>query len=422
MVSFRALHARLLPSLPATRPPGIAHLAALLIGGLLAVLYCSPAHAQSSERSQTQQRLEAIQKQIRASEKRLSETLEAERASEKQLQSLDRRIAERSELVNLYQRRLEEIRQAEDSLQSTLRQRQKQLTRLKQEYERRATHAYKYGRLHDLALVLAARSINEMLVRVHYLRQFARQRKNKLDAVRATSREIRAQRQSLRQKRDSTAALLRQANQERQNLSRLRQSRRAMIQELRSQQASLEENLNEQQDKAQQLKARLERLAARDARRSRRETEASSPERRAAFERLTGSFRQNKGELPWPAEGVVTEEYGIQTNPVHGTKTPNPGVMIATQPQAPVQAVFQGTVTKIDAMPDLGTLVFVRHGNYLSLYGNLSMVYVGEGQSIKAGETVGRAGTDGEPRGAGVFFALFRGGTSFDPAEWLRNR
>ena len=395
--------------------------AALLVAGLLGAALAHPARAQD-EQSQTKERLEAIRQQIQASEQRLSETAEAERASEKQLQQLDRRIAERAELTRLYQKRLGEIRSSEDSLRTTLRRQQRRLDQLKKEYRRRATHAYKYGRLHDLALVLAARSINEMLVRVRYLRRFARQRKDKLDAVRRTNRQIKARRQTLSQKRDSTAALLRRAANERENLSRLRQSRRSMVEELRAQQASLEENLNEQQAQQQQLQARLERLAAREARRSRRRTEAASPERRAAFERLTGSFEQNKGSLPWPVEGVVTENYGMQTNPVHGTKTPNPGVMIATKPQAPVQAVFEGEVTKVDALPDLGRLVFVRHGKYLSLYANLSLIYASEGQTLEAGDPVGRAGTDGEPRGAGVFFALFRGGSSFDPTDWLRDR
>lgn len=391
---------------------------------LAAALLVAPARAQSSEdeRSATQQRLEQLRQQIKNSEERLSETTAAERASEQKLQQLDRRIAERRELAGLYEKRLAEIRRAQDSLRRSLQTRQKRLSELKKEYKRRATHAYKYGRLRDLALVLSARSVNEMLVRVRYLRRFAQQRQEKLQAVQTASRRIKTQRQALAQKRDSTASLLRRAKAERENLARLRQSRQTMIQELRSRQASLEENISEQKKQADQLQARLERLAAREARRSRRETEAASPKRRAAFERLTGSFEQNKGSLPWPAEGVVTEEYGLQTDPVHGTKTPNPGIMVGTEPQAQVQAVFEGQVTRVDKVPDLGTIVFVRHGKYLSLYGNLSLVYVGEGQEVEAGAPVGRAGTDGAPRGAGVFFGLFRGGNAFDPADWLRNR
>lgn len=382
----------------------------------------APRAAAQSERSETKKRLEAVRQQIRASEQRLSETAEAERASKQQLQNLNRRIAERSELVSLYQKRLEAIRRDEDSLRRSLRQQQQQLGELKREYKRRATHAYKYGRLHDLALILAARSINEMLVRVHYLRRFAQQRKEKLDNLRAASRQMKTQRRAMRRKRDSVRTLLREADRERQRLSRLRQSRRAMVNELRQKQKSIEKNISQKRASKKQLQARLERLAERARRTASEEASAPSPERRAAFERLTGSFEQNKGQLPWPAEGVVTEPYGMQTDPVHGTKTPNPGIMIATDPQKQVQAVFEGKVTKIDAMPSLGTLVFLRHGKYLSLYGNLSMVYAGKGQTVEAGDPIGRAGTDGEPRGAGVFFALFQNGTAFDPADWLRSR
>jgi len=401
--------------------------AAVVFATVLLVLPSFSAAGQSSiggeERSQTQQRLEAVREQIQASEKRLSETAEAERASQQQLRNLDRRIAERSELVSLYQKRLEEIRQSEDSLRRSLQRQQQQLGKLKSEYRRRATHAYKHGRLHDLALILAARSINEMLVRIHYLRRFTQQRKDKLEGLRTAGRRMKTQRRAMRRKRDSVRTLLQEADRERQRLSRLRQSRRSMVRELRKQQQSIEENISQKRASEQQLQAQLERLAERARRTAaEEESDAPSPQRRAAFERLSGSFEKNEGNLPWPADGVVTEPYGMQTDPVHGTQTPNPGVMIATEPQKQVQAVFEGKITKIDAIPDLGTIVFVRHGKYLSLYGNLSLVYASEGQTIDAGAPVGRAGTDGEPRGAGVFFALFRDGTAFDPTDWLRER
>jgi septal ring factor EnvC (AmiA/AmiB activator) len=46
------------------------------------------------------------------------------------------------------------------------------------------------------------------------------------------------------------------------------------------------------------------------------------------------------------------------------------------------------------------------------------------GESVRAGERIGWAGTENEPRGAGVFFAIFdmESNASNDPTRWLRRR
>ncbi|WP_243664161.1 murein hydrolase activator EnvC family protein, partial [Rhodothermus marinus] len=118
---------------------------------------------------------------------------------------------------------------------------------------------------------------------------------------------------------------------------------------------------------------------------------------------LTGSFEQNRGRLPWPAEGAVVEPFGEVVNPVYGTRTPNPGILIATAPQAEVRAIFDGRVIAIDAMPEYGTYILIQHGEYQTFYSNLSLVYVSVGQEVRAGQVIGRAGTDAEPNARGYF-------------------
>ena len=397
---------------------------AVLLAALLAAWPAPSARAQSqSERAETEERLRELKEQIQSEQERLSQASEQQQASEKKLNTLERQIALRQELAGSYQTRLRQMNAESDSLEQSLATLRGQVEELRGEYQSRATHAYKYGRLHDLALILSARSINEMLVRVRYLRRFAQQRRERLSAIREATETMAARRETIQGTRRRTAALLRDAESERKNLTQLQASRRQVIRELRAQQASLQENIEEKKNTAQQLEARIQQLIAAEARAQRTRAAARSPASRARFARLSGSFEQNQGQLPWPTEGgAVTEPFGTVVNPVYGTETPNPGVLIATSPQAAVQAVFEGEVVKVDAMPDLGTILLLRHGAYLTLYGNFSMLYVGQGDHVEAGQTLGRAGTDGEPRGAGLFFALFKEGQAVDPAAWLRRR
>jgi len=181
----------------------------------------------------------------------------------------------------------------------------------------------------------------------------------------------------------------------------------------------LEAQISENRSLAQQLQSRIGALIAEEA--SRRERTASASDK-AAFTRLSGSFRQNRGKLPWPSQGTIIESYGNQVHPVYGTTTPNPGIFIATEPMAEVHTIFDGTVSSIDFMPDIGRYMIIEHGAYHSVYGNFSIINIGEGQKVTAGQLIGRSGTEAEPKGEGIFFGLFKNGKPVDPIPWLQKR
>ena len=73
-------------------------------------------------------------------------------------------------------------------------------------------------------------------------------------------------------------------------------------------------------------------------------------------------------------------------------------------------------------MPEFGQVIAISHGDYTSVYGNLSSWYVSEGTRVSAGEIIGVAGTKNEPRGEAVFFALFEDNVEVDPELWLKKQ
>jgi septal ring factor EnvC (AmiA/AmiB activator) len=106
---------------------------------------------------------------------------------------------------------------------------------------------------------------------------------------------------------------------------------------------------------------------------------------------------------------------------VYKTQTLNPGIEIATKPAAVVRAIFDGQVSRTFFLPGYGTCVTIRHGDYTSLYANFSNVRVENNQRVTAGQILGEAGTDAQPRQAALFFALFsETGEAVDPALWLK--
>ena len=65
-------------------------------------------------------------------------------------------------------------------------------------------------------------------------------------------------------------------------------------------------------------------------------------------------------------------------------------------------------------------MVEIDHGNGLSTrYGHMSDVLVDEGDSVKAGETIGRVGTTGRSTGPHLHYEVRVDGEPVDPERFL---
>ena len=399
----------------------------LVLGLALSVLLPRPAAAQQdlqSRRASTERRLQNLKQQIQQRQTRLEETTAAAEASQEKLENIEREIALRAELVSTYQQRLEQLEVERRQLRDRLQTLQARMERLRAEYRERVIHAYKYNRLPDIALILASRSINQMLVRIRYLQRFAQQRQSQRAEVRQAANRVRESREELQEKEARTEALLAEARTERENLQALKADRQEVVANLRDRRSELEKEIEERQAQAQRLERQIRQIANKLDRRADDQSEARRAERAAVSASQSSSFEESKGNLPWPASGAITEPFGNRVDPVYGTETYHPGILIATNPEEQVRAVFRGTVSGVDFVPGYGTYLVLRHGAYLSVYSNFSSLYVSEGEAVEAGQVLGLAGTESEPRGAGVFFAVFdrSQSASVDPTQWLSSR
>lgn len=373
--------------------------------------------AADRERQATRQRLAELKAQIAEDQQHLSETTQAEQASLKTLEQLDRQIALRKELVRNYGRRMQQISGEMGALRTTLSSLGNELETLKNQYRSRATHAYKHGRMHDLALIASSKSINQMLVRVRYLHRFAQQRRGRLAEIHATQKETEERNEELKDILDDNERLLDEERSEQQNLERLHQSRTRVISDLRATRSTIEQSLETKRAAARDLENRIrELIAATDRDRLRAREDLATAEEYAA---LSGSFLENRGQLPWPVKGVMREPFGDTVNPVYGTKTRNPGIIIEAPSSAEVRAVFDGRIIDISVLPEYGRYVVIEHGVYKSVYSNFSDTFIAEGDPVRTGQAIGRAGTPDEPKGTALFFALFKEGSPIDPSPWL---
>ena len=96
-----------------------------------------------------------------------------------------------------------------------------------------------------------------------------------------------------------------------------------------------------------------------------------------AEKRLSDDFASNKGRLPYPVSGrhTIVAAFGEQQHQeLKYVRTNNSGIDIQTAPGTDARAVFNGEVTRVFVVPGYNNSVIVRHGNYLTVYSNLSQV------------------------------------------------
>ena len=99
----------------------------------------------------------------------------------------------------------------------------------------------------------------------------------------------------------------------------------------------------------------------------------------------------------------------------------NPGIDAEVATGASVKSVCGGKVSGVYKVAGYGTVVIVNHGDYYTVYGNLSSANVAVGSQIAAGQTLGSAGTDpDDPRRGSVHFEVWKGREKQNPSEWIR--
>ena len=394
--------------------------------GLFLSLTASLSWSQSNSIASTEKRLKALKAQIAQYEKQLKNRSARVQSALQRLRRLERQIKLQEALIGTYAQQIEQMRAQERTLEQQLTHLQKEVTSLKQQYRDRALHAYKYGRMHDIALILAAESINQMFIRARYLHRFAQQRRRKMQQIALAQDSLVIKRKELEAAREKTESLLAESQVEQQKLQRLRRRLAQTVAQLRRENKTLQKELEQARKETEALEARLRELISAEMARQ-RERVRVNPRLAASMKALTRQFTQSKGKLPWPVEGVITLKFGEHVNQKHATRTPHPGVIISTRPAADVEAVFDGVVERVDFAIGYGTCVMIRHGEFFTVYCNLSHVNVQPKQYVQQGQVIGRAGTENAPRGSALFFALFKTypftqkkPESLNPEYWLR--
>ena len=424
-----------------------------------------------------------INEEIEEINSMLSKTKAIKKSSIGALVNINLKIEKRQELISTINSEIEilnrDIRKNDQEYNAL----KANLSKLKADYAKMVVSAQRNQDSYSkLMFLFSADNFNQAYTRLKYMQQYNTYRKKQAVEITKTQLEILNKLEELKQQRHEKNALLGIEEAEKKNLDSEKTEQEEVLTSLQAKEKELKLELEKKKQDAIALQTAIKRLIAEEIKRKAEEAmkeaqakaaqkaladkEAKAlaeksnkkdkkdkknststnntntnnpvdvadvkptkkenlftPELTPEAEALSDDFENNKGKLPWPVmKGMICESYGEHEHPaIKGFMMMNNGVEICSNNGAQARAVFAGEVTGITVSPTGGKFVIIRHGEYLSVYTNLTEVFVKTGQKIAIKQPIGTIGFNDDEGKCAMNFQVWKGQKTLDPAGWLIN-
>lgn len=394
----------------------------------LVILFLSQgAFAQSDKQKQLEKRREALKQEMRQLQ-RLRETNKKKEISIlTQVEDLDTKIKLRSDLIRVTNSQANLLtREINENLNKmeTLR---KELALLKEDYSVMIRKSYKSkSGQSKIMFLLSSESFKQAYKRTQYMKQYAAYRKKQGEQIKERTALIQETNKKLVKQKKDKETLIAENRAAKIELDKEKERQDALVKEIRKKSSSYVSQIKKKQQETDRIDRQIDQLIAAAIAASNKKAGKSVKSKTFALTpaevALAKEFSSNKGRLIWPVErGRVTRRFGKSAHPtLPGITLTNSGVDIETDPNAPVRAVFSGEVTQIQDMKG-GITVFVRHGDYLTVYTNLKSIKVKPGETIRFKQVIGEVTRNAFSGKSILKFSVRKNTSKLNPADWVLN-
>ena len=387
---------------------------------ILPVLPFTPAFGQSKQ--QLEKDKAQVEQELKKLSGDLSKAKKNSRNNQQQINLLDKKIGERTKLINNINGQLNLLGLQMTQTQDSITLMQSQVDSMKREYAHVVRVLYgERGALDKMVLLLDTKSYNTAYLRTKYFRDYSRYRRRQAAHIRQKEVELHDAGVDLARQQRETTTLLAQEKKHKDELAREQKERQQSLKKSKQQEKDLQAQINKKEKQKRQLQQQIQKIINEEIAKSRKTatTGGTATKPSNVDVALSSDFASNKGRLPWPVTyNKVAREYGRYTHS-SGGQNMNNGIDLVCKTGAPVQSVFEGTVSRVFTCPNGTKGIIIRHGEYMSVYTNLGNVTVREGAKVTTKQNLGTVYTNSD--GVAEFsFQLWKGTSSQNPRNWLR--
>lgn len=377
---------------------------------------------------ESRQQLEAKRKELQAEKEKINRLLAQAISEEKSYLS---HLNEINLKINVQQKLINAIRAESDAYRAEVRANQRkikaletELKKLKDDYGDMIYKSYKSkSQQSRMMFLLSSESFYQAYKRLQYMKQYTDFRKSQGEQIGVKADELNIMNDSLKIKVKEQEVLEAISRSEQNNLNDEKALQQDVIAKIKQKERKYRAEIKKKQREQQKINDKIEKIIRDEIARSNKKSGKTSAKFALTAEAklLATKFEGNKGKLPWPVDrGFVSRGFGRQKHPtLSGIYVQSNGVRITTDKGSNARAIFDGTVLLIQVNRENKKAVFVKHGNYISVYSNLESLAVKKGDKVSTKQILGKIFTDRITNKTELPFILYKDSTPLNPASWI---
>ena len=358
---------------------------------------------------------------IKQIEKLIDNSLNKKRTLVTNLENLKFKIDLQKKLIININNQLNIIVDEIDRNTIELNQLLKKQKKVKEDYASMILKSYKHkSKLNRIMFVFSANNFTQGYKRLQYYKQYIKYKDKQIKQIKLTTTLVDNVLEELDEQKTQKKNLILANEKIKINLDKENLTQKNMIVEIRSDEKRFTNQIRIKQKQAQDIDKQIEMIIAEATAKVKNK---GLPEFNLTEEAklISKKFNENKGKLPWPVEkGIVILKYGKQPHPIVRTTTiQSNGVRILTSQNQEVRAIFDGKVYSIIISKNGSHAILVQHGNFFSVYKNLSEIYVKKGETIETKQVIGKLITNKSSGQTILNFSIFKDGLTQNPSAWI---
>ena len=386
----------------------------------------SNANAQSQRQQELEEKRRELQQEIREITKLLFAGKKEKKSVVSAVEDLNYKISVRKNLIRITNQQANLLTREINANQDEISTRRVKLKALKEAYADMIVKSYKNrARDNKLMFLLSSSSFQQAYRRLQYIKQYADYQRQQAEIIKVETKQLQLLNQDLLVQKKDKQKLVGENKAAKLILDKELKDQQAFIESIQKNLEKFSVQIKDKQKASKKLDKEIRKLIREAIAASNKKagksvksrTFSMTPEQKV----LAANFTANKGKLPWPvASGVVKMRFGTNPSPIDPSiKIKSNGVRIATNKGEPVRAVFDGVVQGIMTPKNGNNTIMIRHGNYITVYKNLSKFYVSKGDKVTTKQVLGEVITNKASGESILSFGIYKDSAIQNPSIWV---
>lgn len=415
-----------------------------LLTVLLFLCFTIKMWSQPPTQEQLEERKARIQMEIQEKEQLLKSVKSKEKSVVTQLLLQKEKIGLKEKLIKTTEKQTKLLNNDIYINQVKINQLNKDLDQLRIDYAAMILKSYKSRSEQSRAMfLLSSENFLQAYKRAQYMKQYASYRKMQGQEIEGKTKQLMGYANKIMVQKNEKEKLIVENEKEKQELVKEKQEQEKIAVQIQKEKGKITAEIKKKQQETRKIDSQIQKLIRQAIAAANKRTAAanvkSNPKTTAAEKKaiesstkiiltpegkiVSDNFKSNKGRLPWPVEkGGISLPYGDQPHPVFKSlMIHNSGVEISTESGTNARAVFAGEVAQVQQITPLKKAVLIKHGDFFTIYQNLSSVNVQVGDKVSAKQTLGKIRTDADGQTI-LKFLVSQNSVYFNPTTWLSGR